>query len=219
MKIALLPMAAKPYHAGHHGLLKNASKENDIVYLFVSLSDRKRKGEMTVFGSDMEKIWREKIEKILPENVKVEYGGSPVGKVLTFLSEAENAYRDMGYSKDIYSVYSDPADTHQNYLEKRKRRDGTYSSNKDLYFPTIYEDCIVNFPAEERPDCFARGEGMPDVSGTQMRRKIEAGDIEGFSRDLPEDFSDEEKIEIYNILKREKLDESLSIFIREVMLG
>ena len=217
MKIGLLPMAAKPYHAGHHGLLKNAAKENDVVYLFVSLSDRKRKGEMTIYGRDMERIWREKIEKILPKNVNVEYGGSPVGKVLELLDEAEKQYLKVGFSKDVYSVYSDPVDTEKNYLMVRKRRDGSYASNKDVYFPTIYDECIVTFPAELNPRCFARGEGMPDVSGTKMRKKIELGDVEGFSSDLPTEFSDAEKIEIYNILRKEKIEESIALFIKEVL--
>ena len=38
--IGLIAMSAKPYHAGHDGLVRWAANENDIVYLFVSLSDR-----------------------------------------------------------------------------------------------------------------------------------------------------------------------------------
>ena len=46
MRIGLVPMAAKPYHAGHHALVTAAAKENDKVLLYISLSDRKRKGEL-----------------------------------------------------------------------------------------------------------------------------------------------------------------------------
>ena len=41
-------MAAKPYHAGHDGLVRIAASENDEVLLFVSTSDRTRKGEMCI---------------------------------------------------------------------------------------------------------------------------------------------------------------------------
>ena len=46
MKIGLVPMAAKPYHAGHHELVKMAALQNDKVFVYVSTSDRKRKGQL-----------------------------------------------------------------------------------------------------------------------------------------------------------------------------
>ena len=51
--IGLVPMSAKPYHTGHDGLVRIAASENDEVLLFVSISDRKRPGEMPLLGSDM----------------------------------------------------------------------------------------------------------------------------------------------------------------------
>ena len=66
MKIGLIPMAAKPYHAGHHALVTAAAGENDEVILYISLSDRKRKGEVPIYGADMQTVWKEEIEKILP---------------------------------------------------------------------------------------------------------------------------------------------------------
>ena len=76
MNIGIVPVSAKPYHVGHHALVTRASDENDKVFLFVSTSDRKRKGEVPILGADMEKVWQEEIEKILPGNVTVTYGGS-----------------------------------------------------------------------------------------------------------------------------------------------
>ena len=90
MNIGLFPLAAKPYHAGHHAMVEAAASENDKVILFVSTSDRKRKGEFPILGADMTRVWKEEIEKILPGNVEVRYGGSPVRNVYAELEAANN---------------------------------------------------------------------------------------------------------------------------------
>ena len=59
MNIGLLPISAKPYHAGHHALVEMAAGANDEVLLYVSISDRKRKGELPISGADMKKVWEE----------------------------------------------------------------------------------------------------------------------------------------------------------------
>ena len=174
MKIGLIPMAAKPYHAGHHSLVKMASAENDKVLLFVSLSDRKRKGELTILGSDMAEIWKEEIEKILPSNVVPEYGGVPVRKVYDALGSAEKDLVD-GITPSVYTVYSDPVDTARNYSEAYRLK----------YFPNAYQEGYVKFAAEENPEGFTRGEGTPDVSGTAMRSSLQCGDRSTFAAGLP----------------------------------
>ena len=170
MRVGLIPVAAKPYHAGHHALVKMAASENDLVRLFVSTSDRKRKGEMPLLGSDMLRVWREHLEDIMPPNVEIEYGGSPVQKVYVTLGDAEAAG-----SGDTFTVYSDPEDTALNYPEK----------NRVKYFPGLYDAGQVVFAAEENPGRFTRGEGTPDVSGTKMRAAIASGDVEAFRRGMP----------------------------------
>ena len=169
-RIGLIPVAAKPYHAGHHALVTTAAAENDEVWLFVSTSDRKRKGEMPLLGADMLKVWKEHLEPIMPPNVNVEYGGSPVQKVYVTLQDAEGLV-----SGDVWTVYSDPEDTALNYPEK----------NRVKYFPHLYEAGQVVFAAEEDPGRFTRGEGTPDVSGTKMRAALASGDVEAFRRGMP----------------------------------
>ena len=71
MKIGLVPISAKPYHAGHHYLIETAAAKNDKVIVFASTSDRKRKGEFPVCGKTMHGIWQDEILKIMPENVDV----------------------------------------------------------------------------------------------------------------------------------------------------
>jgi nicotinamide mononucleotide adenylyltransferase len=187
MNIGIVPVSAKPYHVGHHALVTRASDENDKVFLFVSTSDRKRKGEVPILGADMEKVWQEEIEKILPGNVTVTYGGSPVQRVYSVLEDAEQEIIDSGTIDDIYTVYSDPVDTQNNYS----------LANREKYFPTAYKNGNVVFAAEANPASFTRGEGTPDVSGTAVRKTLQACDFDAFSDTLPPGV-DKEKI--FNLL-------------------
>lgn len=174
MKIGLVPMAAKPYHAGHHALIDIAASENDEVLLYVSTSDRKRKGEFPIYGSDMKKLWLEKIESILPKNVTPVYGGSPVQKVYDVLINADEKARE-GNLEHTYTVYSDPADTARNYSP----------ASIEKYFPVAHDSGIVKFAAEESPDAFTRGVGTPDISGTSVRSSLECGDFNAFKKAMP----------------------------------
>ncbi len=63
MRIGLVPVSAKPYHIGHHALVTRAAEENDQVLLFVSTSDRKRKGEVPILGADMERSGKKRSRK------------------------------------------------------------------------------------------------------------------------------------------------------------
>ena len=170
MNIGLVPISAKPYHAGHHALVVMAATQNDKVILFVSTSDRRRKGEFPILGSDMQKVWANHLEPIMPGNVDVIYGGSPVQKVYATLEQACNSG-----TKNIYTVYSDPADTSQNYPP----------ANREKYFPGMCDTGTVRFAAEEDPGAFTRGVGTPDVSGTKMRAALATGNIEDFVAGMP----------------------------------
>ena len=163
-------------------MVEMASAQNEKVILFVSDSDRKRKGEFPILGGDMVRVWREEIEPILPGNVQVEYGGSPVRKVYETLERA-----DKSGSQDTYVIYSDPVDTARNYSETYRMKN----------FPGIYQAGQVIFAAEENPDMYTRGEGTPDISGTKMRSSLQACDFETFSKGLPEEMNAEN---VYKIL-------------------
>ena len=191
MKIGLVPVSGKPYHAGHHWLVKKAASENDQVILFVSTSDRIRKGELPIKGKDMERVWEEELEPIMPGNVSIRYGGSPVQKVYKEISAASEAG-----SPDTYYVYSDATDTMQNYPEK----------NRIKYMEPLYSQGQVIFPAEENPEQFTRGSGSPDVSGTAMRKAMQTCDLDAFRAGLPDDVDAEN---VYNILCPINANESL----------
>jgi len=170
-RIALVPVSGKPYHAGHHYLVELASSKNDEVILFVSTSDRKRKGQFPILGADMERVWREELEPIMPSNVKVEYGGSPVRKVYDTIG---NACKLDGY-EDTYVVYSDPTDTAQNYPDK----------NREKYMQPLCDQGQVIFAAEEDPSSVTRGAGSPNVSGTKMREALQDNDFNTFATGMP----------------------------------
>jgi len=155
-KIGLVPMSAKPLHAGHWGLINIAASENDEVHLFVSLSDRDN-----ISGAAMGKIWKELIEPILPGNVKIEFPISPVGAVFKELGDA-----DESGSQDVFSVYSDPEDTTKNYKTL-----GRYAGN------LIANDQVKMRPIERT--------STVNVSGTQMRQWFDADDKQSFINHLP----------------------------------
>lgn len=185
MKIALVPMAAKPYHAGHDGLVRIASNENDEVHLFVSTSDRKRPGELPILGSTMQQIWVNFIEPTLPQNVIVYYGGTPVSKVYKELENAESSV-----SKDEYTVYSDVEDILKYSDEKLEKSAPIMFSNGQITTRGISRSETVQ------------------VSGTQMRKFLKDGDEESFILLLPSEVQRYGK-SIYNMLKNDFISESL----------
>ena len=199
-------MAAKPYHIGHHWLVNQAANENDEVLLYISIGDRKRKDQFTIHGSDMQRVWKEEIENILPSNVTPLYGGSPVKHVFDTLIEAEQKYVD-GTLDDVYTIYSDVVDTAQTYNEKVKNK----------YFPTIYDEGLVLFAAEKDPGKYTRssGSGAPDMSGTAMRRALQAKDFEAFEQGLPAGVNAQN---IYDILSGGNINEELlKFYVKSVL--
>ena len=195
MDIGLIPMAAKPYHAGHHWLVEKAANEDDKVIVFVSLSDRVKKGQFPIYGKDMERVWREELEPIMPGNVELRYGGAPVGNVYKEIGQAAESG-----STDTYSIYSDAVDTMRNYSEK----------NRIKYMDPLYSAGQVRFPAEENPEQFTRGAGgpgdAPDISGTAMRAALGAGDVDTFCAGLPAGVDAQSCI---NILRQEGVKEAI----------
>lgn len=176
MRIGLIAMSAKPYHAGHDGLIRLAARECGAVHLYVSLSDRARSGEVPVLGSDMKRVWG-MIEPTLPPNVEVEYGGSPVGKVWKELGAASEAG-----SQDTYVVYGDPTDVTQNFTEALMER----------YAGSLFDAGRIIVRPVERSS-------TTDVSGTQMRRWLASGDKESFLRNLPKGIDADA---VWNVLRK-----------------
>lgn len=193
MNIGLVPMSAKPYHWGHDELIRLAAKENDQVFLFVSTTTRERPGEMIISGDTMQTIWWDYIEPTLPDNVIIDYGGTPVSKVYEALEKAEAAN-----SSDIYSIYSDDEDI-------LKYTDETLQKSA----PTLFANDQVVRRGVKRTETI-------DVSGTEMREYIEDGDIESFTSLLPPTLQKHGK-EIFDLLSDEIKESLLKSYISLVL--
>lgn len=178
MIIALVPMAAKPYHAGHDQLVRIASIENDIVKLYVSTSDRARPGEVLIDGDDMQTVWWDFIEPTLPKNVVPDYDNvtSPVSKVFKELEKA-----DLEGSKDTYVIYSDDVDI-------LKFTDEILTKAA----PTLVSNGQINCRGIKRSETI-------EVSGTDLRDHLLFGNVVEFISGLPNKIREHGK-EIYDRL-------------------
>jgi len=197
MKIGLVPMAAKPYHAGHHGLVMLASQENDKVLLFVSTSDRKRPGEIPILGKTMLRIWSEFIEPVLPGNVEVQYVPVPVSGVYNTLEFAEQEN-----SEDEFTIYSDAEDI-MKYKEQSLKK-----SAKETY-----NDERIHLRGVERSSTV-------DVSGTEMRNLLasnKAKDKKKFISFLPKEIQVNGE-SIYNMLKNQTNEALIRAYINELLI-
>ena len=172
-------MAAKPYHAGHDGLVRIAAEENDEVLLFVSTSDRTRKGEIPIYGVDMKRVWDDYIEPSLPSNVQVVYGGIPVQHVYEELENAETS-RDR---TTTFRIYSDVEDI-------LKYTDVSLSKSA----PTLFSRGQIERRGVDRNETV-------NVSGTKMREYMANGDVKNFKKFLPQAIQQYAR-EILLILKR-----------------
>jgi citrate lyase synthetase len=180
--VGLVPMAAKPYHAGHDGLVRIASEENDEVFLFVSTSDRARKGEMPIYGSDMKRVWDDYIEPSLPDNVVVIYGGIPVQQVYAELEKGESEEDRL----TIFRIYSDVEDILK-YSDK--------SLSKSA--PKLFSRGQIERRGVDRNETV-------NVSGTAMRSFISSRDVKNFKKFLPDGIR-QYASEILNILTKKAI--------------
>ena len=196
MRLGIVAGSFKPYHAGHHKMVEIAAENNDQVYLFVSTTDRLRKGEHPLYGKDMRKVWNAHLNGILPNNVHLYLlgpGQAPIRSVYELLEDASKKGMD-----DHFTIYSDPVDMGRNYRETALVK----SVGQDFAYEQIDKVALD------------RNETVP-VSGTDMRRHLADGNEEAFKDMLPFQLSDASKQEIFDILSGKALQESLlRAFIR-----
>lgn len=191
--IGLIPLSAKPYHAGHDGLVRIAADENDEVLVFVSTKDRIRKGEVPIKGSTMMKIWKKFIEPTLPSNVKVVYIDIPVSGVYNEIEAAE-----AKGSTDTYKIYSDVEDI-------LKFKDESLSKSA----PNLFNNKQIIRRGVERT------ETVP-VSGTAMRQYLKSNDIDMFVAMLPPAIQNHGH-EIFDMLKASLSESLLKKYIRHTL--
>ncbi len=195
MRIGLVPMSAKPYHKGHHYLVESAAVTNDKVIVFVSLSDRIKKNEFPIKGSLMADVWINELSSVMPKNVELIFGGSPVRKVYEYLDN-----KSSENSEDVITIYSDNVDTRSNYSESARLK----------YMEPMYSQGKVRFASEEFPENFTRGTagGAPNISGTMMRGYLKSGNKNMFIDGLPNGVDGEKIWDILMSAQIEKKEET-----------
>ncbi len=165
--IALIPMACRPYHAGHDALIRLARSECDQVIVFASTTDRVRKGEFTVRANVMRKLWDSIVES-LPQGVGVVFVSNPVGAVYEFVGLRNGDTLPVMKDEKLV-IYSDPEDMERNFSERSLAKyGGALANGKRLARRHVPRDTTVN------------------VSGTQMRAWLMHGDKARFIANLPE---------------------------------
>ena len=196
MKIGLVPMAGKPVHAGHWGLIQIAANENDSVKVFASTGDRD-----FIRGVDMMQVWQDYLIPALPGNVEVVFVPVPVKSVYDELQAGESSR-----SKDTYVIYSDEEDILKYKDESLKKNAPNLRKKKQIELRGVSRTETVN------------------VSGTKMREYLAAGDFKAFAKFLPAAVRQHAK-EIVNILtskpanKKNVKEAILRRYIAELLLG
>lgn len=188
--IGLIAGGFKPFTSGHNHLVDIASKENDVVYLFVSNKDRARKGEFPIYWEQMRLVWEKFIKPSFPGNVKVVYSGEPTSEQFAMLEDAEKQYDASGKIKSekeltFFTIYADVED-----IER-------YNN------PRIKKKLLKNMFTDKR--ILLKGiprEGKFNVSGTKARKALQDNDMEAFVKILPKSLQPV-GYQIFKILKAE----------------
>lgn len=187
VQIALYPGSFKPFHSGHFHVIQTASQNNDFVMVYVSLADRKKSGEATIFGKDMAEIWKNHLMAIMPKNVTISFfqKESPIRKIYGQLGEAED---DL--TNEQFRIYGDPSDLQKNFKEESLKK----------HFPNLTSGQRLEL-------CPISRSGGVNISGTEMRKYLDEGDKTKFMNGLPDPV---DKEAIWDLLKKSVESQFLS---------
>jgi hypothetical protein len=172
-KIALVPMAAKPYHTGHDALIRAAINDgNDSVIVLVSTGGREK-----INFSDMVPLWRDiyvpGIRSAYGERVIIRFTDSPT-------REAVQLAGDMVRRNDAtVSIYGDQDDA-RDRAEQVTKKD-------------------PSFQGRVNPMGVPRSE-TGGVSGTAMRDYLSKGQRKQFESGLPDWMPEDKRDVVWNTL-------------------
>jgi hypothetical protein len=223
--IGIVPMAAKPLHAGHWNIIEKASEECDIVYLLVSGKSR-TSDDITITGDQMGEIWMKILKNYLPNNVKLSFTPSPISATSGIISSFVNEKNIVFY---VYSGEPDATRGDDIILAKAKStaesKGGETGRVESRVIETMYIPIDVkNLQGFEQLKSLPGYSGLEDkerVSGTLMRLLLKYGIEDVFFELLPS-ISNGDKERMWEILKRSRgssLAESiLRMAIREIAI-
>lgn len=203
--IGIVPMAAKPLHAGHWNIIKAASEECDIVYLLVSGKSR-TSDDITITGEQMGEIWMKILKGYLPNNVKLSFTASPLAATSGLISTFVNEKNIIFY---VYAGEPDATRGDDIILAKAKSTAETKSGNSDNVESRIIKTMNIppgirqlpGFKQLQSLPAFASLNDKERISGTLLRLllKYEIKDV--FFELLP-DIRKESKERMWEILKK-----------------
>lgn len=189
MRIGLVPGSFKPYHKGHDEMIRLAAEENDLVLVFSSTADREE-----IDGRIMTNIINKFVKPTLPSNVRLLNVGVPVGALFQELEYAEE-----NEANDFYTIYSDVVDIRK-YSAKTLAK----------YAPKLLAKKQLNTRGIQR------GVETTNVSGTEMRRYLAAGDVKNFSNLLPVSIQ-RHAPQIIKMLKSNIRESLVRVLIKEIL--
>lgn len=193
--VAIIPMAAKPFHRGHDSLIRQAVDDgNDAVIVFLSMAGREG-----ISSQEMIPLWRKVylpgINRIYGNKVSIMFSDSPMTDAMKF---ARNFAREA--RKDV-AIYGGIGEDGTN--EAQSRVDLVLSKNPEL------ADKITAAGVDRS---LAGG-----ASGTAMRGFISSGDRKSFIDNLPSWLGDDEKNLVWSSLS--KSGRVLESLIRNIIRG
>jgi len=205
MKIALIPMSAKPYHLGHHKLIQLAERENDAVLVFVSYSGRgvrkikdpkdrrtlkegapkievPKAGEIPIFGGDMKHIWESILLSELNFSSKVKFWTPTWGADPSPIRNVHEMCEKLLNSKQVSIPLLSMT------LEAKAVSFSIYSDSNDIIENYSRENMINMYGNLIDSQIFLIGvdrSSTVDISGTKMREFLKAGQTHEFEQFLP----------------------------------
>lgn len=218
-RVGIVGLSGKPFHRAHEAIVQKASEENDEVFLIVSLTTRERKGEITITRESSVDIWSRYLVRTMPSNVKLIYTG---GTALDDRREEvlETAKREL-----------DQVVKEKEEIERQKimeMRDGpkidtpvgwtwwllgifSYVNVQHEFNVYVGPDDKDRFPIDKIAKYVNDPQNVHvivvgdtrlfNVSGTQMRAFLAAGNYDEFTLNLPTKLSEKEKSEVWDLLK------------------
>lgn len=178
-KVAVIPMAAKPFHAGHDSLIRQAVADgNDSVIVFVSTGGREE-----VTTEDMIPLWRDYyipgISSQYGDKVIIRFSDAPMREALLIAKDLVGRGK-----KTIVRLYGGVDAAGEN--DAQQRVDSILSKNPEMKGRII-------------PVAVARA-ATGGISGTAMRSYLSSGDSKSFMQNLPDWLGKKEKTGVWRAM-------------------
>lgn len=200
-KVAVIPMAAKPFHAGHDSLIRQAvSDGNDSIIVFVSTGGREE-----VTTEDMIPLWRDfyipGISSQYGDKVIIRFSEAPMREALLIAKDLVSRGK-----KTIVRLYGGVDSAGEN--DAQQRVDSILSKNPEI------KDRIL-------PVAVSRS-ATGGVSGTAMRSYLSSGDSKSFMQNLPSWLGKKEKLGVWRAMSsiassKSKNENLIRSYVRSVI--